>query len=199
MQNFNDDGVRFGNAVEIYGGASNYTVRNCYIDEVYDAGVTHQVSHTSAGDFIMKNVTYDNNVILRNVYSIEHFCRGREGTTRYLVNIFYTNNICRFAGEGFGKTRPNKECPAHIRSGTIVDTANFIIKGNVFDSSTYDIFKFTAGGDEAAEFSDNMFIQHKDASFGKFAKGNIKYNGFIKNAFSQTVKDMGGNTFYFAK
>ena len=32
----------FGNAVEIYGEARNYTVDNCYIWQAYDAGVTHQ-------------------------------------------------------------------------------------------------------------------------------------------------------------
>lgn len=200
MQNYNNDGVRFGNAVEIYGGAEDYTVRNCYIDEVYDAGVTHQVSHESAGDYIMKNVTYDNNVILRNVYSIEHFCRAREGTTRYLMNIYYTNNICRFAGEGFGLTRPEKKAPAHIRSGGLVSaTANFIIEGNVFDKSTYDIFKFTAGGDEEAEFKNNVFIQTKGKAFGTLKGAAVPYNTYVEDAFKEMTKDAGGNVFYYAK
>lgn len=200
MQNYNDDGVRFGNAVEIYGGAINYTVENCYIDEVYDAGVTHQVSHATAGDFLMKNVIYKDNIILRNVYSIEHFNRHNEGTQRCHHNVFYLNNICRYAGEGFGLTRPNKSSPAHIRSGGLIaDTENFVIEGNVFDRSTYDILKFVSGGDEAAEFKNNVFIQSKGGSFGTLKGATIPYNGLIPENFAKSAKDKGGNVFYYAK
>ena len=34
--------VRYGNAVEIWGGLENYTVENCHIRDVYDAALTHQ-------------------------------------------------------------------------------------------------------------------------------------------------------------
>ena len=46
MQYYDDEGgpVRFGNAVEIYGGCDRYTVRDCWFTQIYDAAVTHQYS-----------------------------------------------------------------------------------------------------------------------------------------------------------
>lgn len=156
------------------------------------------VSETE-GDFIMKNVTYKDNVILRCVYSIEHFIRAREGTTRYQVNIAYTDNICRYAGDGFGKTRPDKTAPSHIRSGGAVDTANFVISGNVFDRSTNQLFIFEAGGDEAAEFKGNTFIQTKSKAMFRFSNAYVPFNGLIPAYLEKNFKSDGKNIFYYAK
>ncbi len=167
----NSDGsytfVRFGNAVEVYGGCDGYTVDNCYINQVYDAGVTHQISDSTDGDFIMKNVTYSNNVITRCVYSIEHFNRmGKNATTRYLLNILYKDNLCRFAGACFGMTRPDKAVIAHIRSGGLVDTANFVIDGNIFDRSEVGMFRLQGGGDNEILWKNNTCIHKYGASYG---------------------------------
>ncbi len=159
--------VRLGNAVEVYGGCDGYTVDNCYITQVYDAGVTHQVSDSTDGDFIMKNVTYSNNVITRCVYSIEHFNRmGKNKTTRYLVNILYKDNLCRFAGACFGNTRPDKNVIAHIRSGGLVDTASFVIDGNIFDRSELAMFRLQGGGDNEIQWKNNTCIHKYGASYG---------------------------------
>ncbi|MBR5307547.1 MAG: S-layer homology domain-containing protein [Clostridia bacterium] len=180
VQNYNDGSyVRLGNAVEIYGGCEGYIVDNCYIEQVYDAGVTHQVSHESDGDYVMKDVTYSNNVILNCIYSIEHFNRARANTTRYLVNINYKNNLCRYAGYCFGNTRPDKTVASHIRSGTIVDTANFVVENNVFDRSTVQLFKLQAGGDEQIQWKNNVYIHRLGASYGTMTGVSITYNGNI--------------------
>lgn len=188
MQNYNDGFVRFGNAVEVYGGCDGYTVDNCYIDQVYDAGVTHQVSHASPGDYIMKNVTYSNNVILNCIYSIEHFNRVSEGTTRYLLNILYENNLCRFAGYGFGNTRPNKGAASHIRSGTITDTANFVIRNNVFDRSLNVLFLLTSGGDEEIQWKNNVYIHRLGASYGTIKSVSVTYGAQIAKEVESKFK-----------
>ena len=36
--------TRYGNGVEIYGGCDGYIVEDCYIYQVYDAGITHQIT-----------------------------------------------------------------------------------------------------------------------------------------------------------
>ena len=199
LQNYNEGAVRFGNAVEIYGGADSYTVSNCYIDQVYDAGVTHQVSDATEGNFAMKNVTYKDNVILRCVYSIEHFIRAREGTTRYQVNILYADNICRYAGEGFGITRPDKTAPSHIRSGGLVETSNFVISGNIFDRSTQQLFINVAGGDDAAEYKGNTFIQTKDGAMFRYGGAIISFNDFAPVTLKKKFKCDDTNVFYYAK
>ncbi|MBQ9132247.1 MAG: hypothetical protein IJX62_07240, partial [Clostridia bacterium] len=54
--------TRYGNGVEIYGGCEDYTVENCYIYQVYDAGVTHQIT-TRGKPFCLKRIKYLNNLI----------------------------------------------------------------------------------------------------------------------------------------
>ena len=167
---------------------------NCYIDQVYDAGVTHQISHTAAGDYIMKNVTYSNNVILNCIYSIEHFNRANAGTTRYLANITYKNNLCRFAGYGFGNTRPNKGAASHIRSGTIVDTANFVIENNIFDRSLDVLFKLQTGGDEQIQWKNNVYIHRLDAMYGTMKSVTVAYNSLTAETVNRyfEYEEIGG-------
>ncbi len=181
--------VRFGNAVEVYGGCDGYTVDNCYITQVYDAGVTHQISDSTEGDFIMKNVTYSNNVITRCVYSIEHFNRmSKNPSTRYLVNILYTDNLCRFAGACFGMTRPDKTVIAHIRSGTLVDTANFVIQNNIFDRSEVSMFRLQGGGDTEIQWKNNVYIHKLGASYGTMSGVSKIYNSQIPFEISVNFK-----------
>ncbi len=177
VQNYTDGKyVRLGNAVEVYGGCEGYIVDNCYITDVYDAGVTHQVTQGS-NDIIMKDVTYSNNVILRCIYSIEHF--NRAPGTSYLANISYRNNLCRLAGYCFGFTRPDKGAASHIRSGNLVDTANFVIENNVFDRSKEYLFKLQAGGDEQIQWKNNVYIHTVGAQYGQMRGTWVMYNSRI--------------------
>ncbi len=176
-QNYTDGSyVRLGNAVEVYGGCEGYIVDNCYITDVYDAGVTHQVTQGS-NDIVMKDVTYSNNVILRCIYSIEHF--NRATGTSYLANISYKNNLCRLAGYCFGFTRPDKGAASHIRSGNLVDTANFVIENNVFDRSQEYLFKLQAGGDEQIQWRNNVYIHRVGAQYGQIKGAWVMYNSRI--------------------
>ncbi|MBR5307948.1 MAG: S-layer homology domain-containing protein [Clostridia bacterium] len=194
--------TRLGNAVEVYGGCDGYTVDNCYIKDVYDAGVTHQVSDSSAGDYVMKNVTYSNNVILNCIYSIEHFNRqpASGNTTRYLVNILYKDNLCRFAGNCFGMTRPDKSVAAHIRSGGIVETANFVIEGNIFDRSEVSLFTLKAGGDQEIQWKNNTYIQKLGGKYGTINSVSKIYNSQIAFEVSTGFKNAEvGGTYLFVK
>jgi len=72
--------TRFGNAVEIFGSCDGYVVSNCYIRQVYDAGITHQFNvPPRAGQkrFDQRNITYADNVIENCNYSIEYFAQPR--------------------------------------------------------------------------------------------------------------------------
>ena len=54
--------TRYGNAIEIYGGCDDYIVSNCYIYQIYDAGINHQVT-TNGKKFTMTDIHYLNNLI----------------------------------------------------------------------------------------------------------------------------------------
>ena len=65
--------VRYGNGVEIYGGCENYYIDHCWVFEIYDAGITHQLSSGGDSNCIMDGVLYSNNLIEYCTYSIEYF------------------------------------------------------------------------------------------------------------------------------
>ena len=60
--------MRYGNGVECYGGCANFVVDNCWIYQIYDAGVTFQYG-TEMPDIsiTMETVHFTNNLLNRLV------------------------------------------------------------------------------------------------------------------------------------
>jgi len=126
--------TRFGNAVEVYGGCDDYSVVNCYIRQVYDAGVTVQVTTNNRAD--QKNVLFRGNVIEHCNYSIEYFLipyNGKADIPNTMENVLFEYNLMFDAGYGFCEQRPDRNDSAHIKSwGAIVGNRakNFVIRKN---------------------------------------------------------------------
>jgi hypothetical protein len=175
--------TRYGNAIEIYGGCKDYYVDHCYIYQVYDAGITHQYKNpTATKTIIMENVTYTNNLIEYCIYSIEYFLDQTNSEMDMMKNILIKDNICRFAGYGWGWQRPNKRS-MHIQGWKHKNPAeNFVITGNIFDRSKNDII-FVAASKEAhlPEFLDNIYIQNNGGSFGMFNGNYDQHYPFDQN------------------
>ena len=150
----NQNNVRFGNAIEIYGQINDtngyevekgFIVDNNYIYEVYDAGITFQYTANSSST-IMENAEFSNNVVEKCNYSIEYWNVSTSTTqdkqNSYINSFQIHNNIFRFSGCGVSQTRPDKSQSAHIK--TWVHDAeyenkvigNFEIKDNIFYSSS---------------------------------------------------------------
>ena len=188
--------TRFGNAIEIYGGCENFLVSNCYIYQVYDAAITHQHQGDTDETLVMKNVLYANNLIEDCVYSIEYFL-GRKDTNQshYMENILVANNLMRRAGYGWGKQRPDKETPAHIKSWShhINHATNFRIENNVFDRSTHDLLNIAAAQEEwLPTLSENTYIQHRDKMAGAWGSEGVRY--VYDDTVAQSLKDVFGET-----
>ena len=145
----------YGNAIEIYGSAVDYTVDNCYIWQAYDAGVTHQ-----SGVAKHKNVHYINNVIEKCVYDIEIFVGEDEDGRSAHEDIYIENNILRKGG-GFGHDqRPDTGVTAIIRNGGITkNTKNFTATNNIFDRSKGKIVSANTDGGSMLVYTDNLFVQ----------------------------------------
>ncbi len=134
--------TRFGNGVEIYGGLVNYTIDNCYVYQIYDAGITHQISSSSDGNYYMEGVYYTNNVLTHSTYNIEYFMsindsKNADGTIlnreRFMKDVYFTDNILRYAGYGWGVQRPDNG-PSNVKGWTHLNfVTNYVIEGNVFD------------------------------------------------------------------
>ncbi len=168
--------TRFGNAVEV-GFGHGHVIRNCYVHDIYDAGLTFQ---SGDGDGYNEDIVYEDNVIERCTYSVEIFMGRSKNASydKYIRDLTVRNNIMRFAGEGFGSTRPDKSTAAHIKTwnnyNRVLDSS-FVLEGNVFDRSTYMLIH--AGVSAASELSSlpvmhgNTFIQYASRPGAGFCFG----------------------------
>ena len=187
--------VRFGNAIEIYGGCKGYVAHNNYIYEVYDAGVTHQVG--SASKIMQEDIEYSDNVIERCVYGIEYFL-GQSGPEKGKIrNCVMKNNFIRLGGYGWGKQRPDITCPSLIKSWDASNLSeNFVIKDNIFDRCTQTFLHISAYGEEDFPTVDNnTYIQNLDGPLGMFGankNGRSPMYKFDINA-EETIKTVIGD------
>lgn len=162
--------TRFGNGVEIYGGCEDYLVENCWIYQVYDAAITHQI--TTCGKFFrMENIRYRRNLIEKCVYGIEYFLNKTEGDTQsYIVDCEMSGNILRCSGCGWGQQRHNTHTPAHIKGWSFENTArDFKIHHNLFDRSAYRMLHLVAKEkDSCPRLHDNVYVQRLYGCLGQY-------------------------------
>ena len=134
--------LRYGNGVELHSYCNGYTVKNCWVHDVYDAGVTHQQGTNHSVGLMFKDVSYIGNLIENCVYSVEYFARksAKNGAMVLMENILIQDNIMRNAGSGFCSQRTlmykDWNMATHINgwfSSTNLTNGNFAIKNNIFD------------------------------------------------------------------
>lgn len=155
----------FGNGIEIYGEAVDFTVRNNYFWQQYDAAVTHQCGGGEK-ELHNNNVRYLDNVMEHSVYSIEIFYGESPLGNRSNDNTLIEGNIMRKGG-GFGhEARPDEEVTALIRHGTVMkNTNNYIIRNNIFDRSRTRLVIAYEDGGSKAQYFDNIFVQPKGKKY----------------------------------
>ena len=163
--------TRYGNGVEIYGACDDYEVSNCYIYQIYDAGMTHQVT-VRQKELEMKNVLYKDNLVEYCVYAIEYFLEKGIENASSMSNIEICGNILRYSGYGWGQQRHNQHTPAHIKGWSYVNTArNFKIHHNVFEHSAYRMLHLVAREKESLpELCENVYIQKTGGMLGQYGE-----------------------------
>jgi hypothetical protein len=187
--------TRYGNAVEIYGGCDGFTVENCYIHDVYDAGVTPQADrHFDAGGppIVQRRIRLAHNVIERCTYSIEYFLSNLGDASEDpsgIEDFVIEGNILRDAAEGFGRHRPVLERGAHIKAwgGRCNNRARgLVIRGNIFWGSHDMLVDLTAtarnadGSDSMPTMDGNVFIGRAGQRLGSINQGRpygLVYDG----------------------
>lgn len=167
--------TRYGNGIEIYGACEDYTVSNCYVYEVYDAGITHQV--TAPRKITMTKIKYTNNLLEKCVYGIEYFLDIRVGGEEsYMDDVVMQGNLFRLSGYGWGQQRHNVDTPAHIKGWSFQNTAtNYFITDNIFDRCAYRMLHLVAEKAESCpEMNRNTYIQHENGMLGQYGSMEIK-------------------------
>ncbi len=181
----------YGNGIEIYGEAQNFTVNNCYFWQIYDAAMTHQCGN-SAQPIHNRNVNYINNVCEHCVYSVEIFYGESPVENRSNFGCNVENNILRLGG-GFGHySRPDKNVTALIRNGRmILNTKDYIVRNNIFDRSLGKIIQAGNDGASKAQYYDNLYLQTKDSKFcTRLGKDYIARDG-LKAELEETATEHG--------
>lgn len=188
---------RFGNAVEIYGGCEDYTVSNCYVYQIFDAGLTHQF--TAPYKTVMKNVKYTDNIIEKCVYGIEYFLEIEEGGEESMMeNIEMSRNFIRLGGYGWGQQRHNIHTPALIKGWSFENTAkNYRITDNIFDRCAYRLLHTVAKKKDSCPIMDgNTYIQNFSTSLGQYGHNEVKEPEnmvFDENADKKICEILGDN------
>ncbi len=170
--------TRFGNAVEIYGGCNGFYVYDNYIYQVYDAGITQQVSvgDTTTDIKYQRNIRYARNVIEYSNYSIEYWLSGcPEDNPSRIENFVIEDNYMWYAGLGFPEQRPDGYNGSHINSwyGENHNRAiNFVIKDNLMLYSKDILVKIHSslknpdGTDGMPKMSGNHYLTELGSTFG---------------------------------
>lgn len=156
-------GSRYGNGIEFYGSTINCLVQNNWVYQVYDAGISHQ-----GVEAIMKNITFDKNLIEFCTWSIEVWNTDEDGNDNeddnYEVyeDLFYTNNIMRFAGMGWAQQRFVTEYDSHFNCWNYLQKTleNMKISGNIFDTAAVNLIHWKSGEKQpGVTISGNTYYQ----------------------------------------
>ncbi|MGN0846552.1 MAG: hypothetical protein ACI4RA_04115 [Kiritimatiellia bacterium] len=170
--------TRLGNAVEIYGGCENYEVTNCYMWQVYDAGVTQQYNipeSAGAKRCDQRNVRYARNVFEKCNYSVEYFLTARKGNWSRMENFVIEDNLMFDAGIGFCEQRPDRNEGAHIKAwyhGERNRAKDYVIRRNVFCRGGDMLVQICSGlrnedgSSSLPTLTDNLFIGRAGDQFG---------------------------------
>ncbi len=205
--------TRFGNGVEIYGGLRNYTIENCYIYEIYDAGITHQYSSstTASNHLFMENVKYLNNVIEKCSYNIEYFAGTLTNTVNgatvsyesFMKDVDINGNILRMAGYGWGMQRPSN-APSNIKGWTHNNHAiNFTLRNNIIDrtidtqqnATDYLMQLGSTYYGSMPQMTNNVFVQVPGRILFFFCDTSYPCSELAENAANSLTGT--GNTVYF--
>lgn len=195
--------TRFGNAIEVYGACDGYRVENNYIYEVYDAGITHQVTTRDKKE--LKNINYSHNLVEKCVYGIEYFLDQINGERESIMeNVLMKDNFIRLSGYGWGQQRHNTDTPALIKGWSYVNTAkDFKIENNIFDRSAYRMLHLVAEKQEyCPEMIGNTYIQHLGGMLGQYGgKENgeppiIPFDENIENSISTILGEPNAKIYF---
>lgn len=158
--------VGYGNGIEFVDNCNEITVKNNWVYQCYDAGITHQSSNTNGCKQIDINISH--NLVEYCCYNIEYYVDVNNG---FMKNITYENNILRFSGYGFGNANRiggdssmNSNICNYVRK---MKSTNFNIKYNIFDTPQSYHTTIGAPNDETygPMMYNNMFIQkNKDVA-----------------------------------
>lgn len=209
-----NDNTRFGNAVEIYGGAKNFIIRNCYAHNIYDCCWTVQYQSDSQGrDIIFEDVEFYNNVACYSNTGLEVWLNNKAeynntDATYGMKNLRLHDNYTFYNGYGWSQQRPNKDGNIFYGDPSVTTTVyeNCSVYRNVgmFASKWVNFVRYV--GPNGYNFNNNIYFQNSDKLFGGVPAnpgkgtgpvGEYKYDAKTMSRLLATGFEE-GSTFYYS-
>lgn len=168
LQNTN---IRYGNAIQFWGKATDSLVENNYIYQVYDTAITPQFQGSNKNDTMgFKNLTFRGNLIEYCTTAYEYFLNQDETKDGRFENILVENNVCRFNGYGWGAKARVTNFMASYGIGGLTghnNAVNYVIRNNIIDQSEGAMIDCRANYKESLpKMSGNTYIQKRGGYFG---------------------------------
>ena len=167
---FSEDST-YGNAIQVYGNASNCTFVDNWCYQIYDCGITVQKSDNSTEeDFSIENISISENLIEYCFWGIEYWLNINNNTTSNSVmrDIYIENNFIRHTGYGWGGSVRDE----HYNSTALVNqtaaiccfglpnnVSNIVIRNNLLQFSKQSLL--CVAYEEAVNhtYQDNILVQ----------------------------------------
>lgn len=157
--------VRFGNAIEFWGAASDHLVENCRIWEVYDAALTNQ---NNSATVRQENIVYRNNLIRNCEYSFEYWNHPETSVTR---NIRFVNNTCVDAGVVWSHAqRPDRNGSHLMFYSNTAATSGVEVKHNIFCNATEWGSRYSSGWKTLPDMDHNLWFSTQGVMLNWFGK-----------------------------
>ena len=168
--------VRYGNAVEVYGGCSGFKVWNNWIYQIYDTGITHQFHRSKDTCCTQENVEYFDNLLEYCFWFFEYY----NTDTKYSItrNIHVHDNFCRFGGCGWGCTPQRwRRSPMYSFAKRADETENYLTEKNIFQFTRGTIYRHTPPlePEGALSFRENVYIQYAGERFAVWDEKEIPF------------------------
>ena len=187
------DTVRCGNGVQIWGSAKNFTVDNCYFNQIYDAAVTFQFKDEPNLEIHCDDIKFTNNVMEYCNYSVEYFLDYGKNNANDFENFLISGNHMWYAGYGLCSQRPDKGEDAHIKSWKHANQnkENFVVSNNLFAiAKTYITETYSMNKNQGAEYDSNTYIQFLNHYLGRNDNTDC-FTRFSRNVRSEILQNFG--------
>ncbi|MBQ7821803.1 MAG: S-layer homology domain-containing protein [Clostridia bacterium] len=190
---------RLGNAVEIYGGATNYTIHHCYAQNVYDCCWTVQYQSDSNGvDVWFENIEMYKNVACYSNTGLEVWLVNHEkyqnDATYGIKNMHLYDNYTYYNGYGWSWQRPNKD--SNIFYGDPTLSVMNVYENNSVDNNVGMFARLWVNhlrypGKDFYNFNNNVYFQHENLYIGGVPENADTAEGdsFTKKPFDKATLD----------
>lgn len=186
--------VRYGNAVEV-GRCDGYLVKNNWMYQIYDTGITHQAGSQSKCDVHQYDAMYLDNLVEYCFWSLE-FYNGQNEFDRDIKNVYITGNFCRFGGFGWGCRGRENGAPMFASSSCCDNTQDFCVENNIFDRCTGVLIALANDpGNRRVKFRSNAYIQPKGKKFLNALGGQYIFDDNVKNTIGDVLGDKSATTY----